>query len=231
MYTDETYKQIIRFFRLNSKLMSNLPFDYEEKSCQLMELSLRSKVWYFLMLCWTVIRCSHHIFWILSGFLHGFPSVADTTIEISFAIFTFTVCTLNIGSYSRRRTCMELFNQMLSVNKLYSENFLTLEAKIRGRHWISGKKYNDGCWQHMKLLTPSSFSCAITFGMFFLYQPHKRLYYYSYLVGTENSIVYVGLYFLLESYSLCWMMGILYFLWYCQLLYANSSSFWLDHIT
>ena len=196
-----------------------------------MELSVRSKLWYFLLLLWTAFRCVYHVFWILSGFVHGFPSVADTTIEISFAVFMSTVCTMNISSYSGRQTCMELFNQMLRANKLFSEKFLAPEAKTRGRHWNNGIQYNDGCWLYMKLLTPCSFSCALTFGMLFLYQPHKRLYYYSYLFGTENSIAYMALYFLLESYSLCWTVGIIYFLWYSQLLYANSSGFWLDQIT
>ena len=120
---------------------------------------------------------------------------------------------------------------MLGVNKRYADVFLVSEIKLRGRHWNSGLKYNDGVWLYMKLLTPCQFSSALVFGMMFLYQPHKRLYYYSYFLGTGDSIVYIGLYFLLECYSLCWMSGILYLMWYSQLLYANSTSFWLDQIT
>ena len=230
MFTDETYHQLKLFFRLTSELISNLPFDYDENAAQLVELSVRSKLWYFLMLLWVAIRCFYHVFCILSGFLHGFPSVADTTIEISFAVLTFTVLTFNTAVYAGRHTFMEMVNQMLRVNKLYSEKFLTPDAKTRGRHGFTGIKYNDGCWLYMKLFTPGLFNSALTFGVLFLYQPHKRLYYYTYFVGSDTSLLSFGLYFLLESYSICWKMGILYFLWYCQLLYANSSSFWLDQI-
>ena len=177
MFTDETYRQLQLFFRLSSKLTSNLPFDYDEKACQLVELSIGFKLWYFLMLTWTGIRCLYHVVWILSGFRHGFPSVADTTIEISFAVLSFTVLTLNTAVYSGSQTFIDMVNQMLKVNKLYSERFLTPEAKTRGRHWNSGIKYNDGCWFYMKLLTPSLISSALMFGMLFLYQPHNILYY------------------------------------------------------
>ena len=231
MYTDETYNQLRLFFKFTSQLTSNLPFDYNEKTCQLVDLSILSKLWYFFMLLWLAIRCSYHTFWLLTGFVHGFPSVADTTIEIAFAICTFTACILNTGAYYQKKNYMTLVNQMLRVNKRYAQDFLWPEAKSRGRHWNTGIKYTDGCWLYMKLLTPCYFSSAMTFGMLFLSQPHKRLYYYSYVFGEESSIVYMGLYFLLEGYSICWLQGILYLLWYTQLLYANSTSFWLNQIT
>ena len=230
MFTDETYRQLKLFFRLTFRLTSNLPFDYDEKASELVELSIGLKLWYFLMLVWTAFRCVYHVFWILSGFVYGFPTVADTTIEISFAVLSFTAVFMNTVVYCERQTFMEMVNQMLKANKLYSEHFLTPEAKTRGRHWNSGIKYNDGCWLYMKLLTPSVLSSSLMFGMLFLYQPHNRLYYYSYVFQPDNSTVYMGFYFLLESFSICWILGILYFLWYCSLLYANSSSFWLDQI-
>ena len=231
MFTEATYHQIKLFFKLTSKLASSLPFAYDEKACQVVEQSIRSKLWYILAIFWLVFRSFYHTFWILRGFLYGFSSVADTTIEISFAIFTSTVWILHVGAYCGRKTYMELLNQLLRVNQLYSDNLLTPETKTGGRHWNSGIRYDDGCWLYMKFLTPSFFSSSLTFGMMFLSQSHKRIYYYSYFVGADDSALYKGLYFLLECYTVYWMSGILYLLWYSQLLYANSTSFWLNQIT
>ena len=183
------------------------------------------------MLLWIAIRCFYHIFCLLTSFFYGFPSIADTTIEMAFVVSTLTVCTLHISVYCHREAYMSFLNQMIRVNKCYAEKFLTIEARSRGRHWNTGTKYTDGVWPYMKLMTPCMFSSALTFGVIFLSQPHKRLYYYSYLVGAQNSIVLTGLYFLLECYTLCWMFGILFLLWYTQLLYANSTGFWLKQIT
>ena len=228
MLTDETYQQIRLFFKLNSKL-SCMPFKWDNDTGKLQEISRISKAWYFFMIGVLSVRAVYHSYWIIRNFYDGFPPVTDATMEIFFCTNLYTILGLNLGAYLSRDALMDLLNQLLLTNKIFKSEFLSKNAKLGGRHWKSGARYSDGCWIYMKLLTPSCYNTALSFGVLFLLQPEKRLYFY-HLIPGEKPLWYLGLYFMLECFTYCWNMPILFFFWYALLISGNSLSFWLKQI-
>ena len=216
------------FFKLNSKL-SCLPFKYDNDTGKLREISLRSKVWHFLMSVAIIGRGLYNLGWIISSFFYNFPSITDATLEIIVCTNLLAIIGLNLGAYLSRDSLIDLFNQLLLTNRIFKKEFLSKDAKIGGRHWKSGAGYSDGCWIYMQLLTPSCYSTALSFGALFLLQPEKRLYFYR-LIPGEKPVWCLGAYFMLEVFTYGWNMPICFFFWYMLLISGNSLSFWLKQI-
>ena len=233
MFTEQTYHQLQLFFKVTSKLISNLPFDFDMSSGQVIEMSTPKKICYLLVLASVAFRSCYHAACIASGFVYGFPSVADLTIEVAFLLTTSTAALLNIGTFTNRSTFIEQLNQMLRINRKFSAEFLrdgVTRREMQSWGKGEGRQYTDGCWIYMKLLTLGSIAATIEFGMFFLMTPTKRIYYYSWLFDDGLSWWMLP-YFVFECFTLYWMYGILFLQWYTQLMYASSCSFWLDQIS
>lgn len=233
MFTESTYKELKLFFKLTQKF-SNLPFQYDEAIGKLNVFSsLKSKIWYATMLLWVFVRAVYHTGWIVHSIAYGFPSISDSTVEVFFAILFITVFSLNLVVYLKRQEFAEFLSKLLAVNKTWKSQYLVPQVRHRGEHWETGERFGDGCSLYMKLLTPSGFNGSLAFAMLFMLQPNKRLYYFHILPppgGANKPVWMMALYAVWESYTFCWHTSIFYFLWYSQLMYTNSSNFWLSQI-
>ena len=203
---------------------------YNERKQQFEHIAGRAKCWYFFMLAAVTQRVSYHIFTIVHSIVYGFPQISDAAVEMFYCFGTSFCLAIGLGFYFCREDIIVLLNQLLATNKAFHSEFLIEETKQpSGRHWINGSKYSDGCSLFMKLLTPSSFSTPLSFGVMFLLQPHKRIYFY-YLFPGEKPFWLKYLYVFPESYYYFWANGSIYFFWYILLLYGNSNTFWLQQI-
>ena len=228
MLTKDTYKQIKIFFKLASKTAS-IPIRYNEKTENFEEISGKAKAWYFFMITLTTFRPCYHIFWLVWSAFYGFPNISDTSLEIFYFLGNSLANFLNIGAYLSRPSLTNYLNQLLKTNRIFKSAFLAAEAESGGRHPVSRKRYSDGCSLFMKLLTPSSLSTPMSFGLMFLLQPQKRLYYYHFIPG-ERPLWTKILYFLWESFTYLWCSFAIYLFWYMVLLYGQSCGFWLNQV-
>ena len=223
MLTKDTYTQIKIFFKIACKITS-IPIKYNGQTEAFQEISGKAQLWYFFMIGWMTLRPCYHAFWLVSSVFYGFPSVADTSVEIFYFFGNSLVNFLNIGAYISRASLINYLNQLLKINRIFKSELLIAESESGGHHPETGKRYSDGCSPFMKLLTPGSFSTPISFGLLFLLQPHKRLYYYRFIPGEKPLWTQI-LYFFWESFTYLWSC-----FWYMILLYGQSCGFWLDQI-
>ena len=228
MLTKDTYTQIQIFFKLASKITC-IPIKYNEKRQVFEEISGKVKAWYFFMTTLTTFRSCYHVFWLMWSVVYGFPNVADISVEIFYFLGHSLANFLNIGAYVSRTSLTNYLNQLLKINRIFKSELLLAESKSGGRHPLTGLRYSDGCSLFMKLMTPGSFSSSISFGILFLLQPTKRLYYYHFIPG-ERPLWTTILYFLWESFTYFWCGFAIYQFWYMLLLYGQSCGFWLNQI-
>ena len=220
MFTEYTYKSLRTYF-LTTTYLINSPFKYDPRLRQFSEISRLSRLWYNIMLCWCFLRTFWQIFLMVASFFWGFPSVADTALEVAFILFNVTVlCMHIIEGILYRQILMDFQNKLLNTNAMLKEHFLVQD---------SNRILGDGCGIYIRLFTPAAFNLALTIGLFFLIQPHSRMYFYSWL-PVEKSMLTLICYSWWECYSNCWQMGIFFTTWFTKLLFANGCCFWLQEI-
>ena len=223
MFTQETYKQIKLFCQYTSKL-ANLPFVYNGTKKHFEHISGKAKCWYFFMLAVFSQRVCYLIFILVRNMFYGFPKISDAAMEIFYCLGCTFVLLLHVGFCIYSQEILVILNVLLVTNEALQSEFLVQE-----RHWQTGLKYSDGCALFMKLLTPSSFTTPVSFGILFLVQPYKRIYFY-YLLPGNKPFWLACLYSVPESYYYIWGNGLIFFFWYILLLSGNSSTFWLQQI-
>ena len=197
---------------------------------QLEHISGKEKCLYFFMPVVFTLRVGYLVFVVVHNIFHGFPKVSDATTEIFYCLGCTFVLFLNVGFYIYRQDILVFLDELLVTNKAVQSQFLVKQTvQPSGQHRLTGLKYSDGCSLFMKLLTPSSFTTQVSFGILFLLQPYKRIYFY-YLIPGEKPFWLACLYSVPEAYHYIWGNGLIFVFWYILLLYGNSSTFWLRQI-
>ena len=222
MFTEDTFLWLRIYFK-TTKLLANAPFEYQPSCRNFQENSLFSQIWYMCLLSWCLARTTWHGGWIVSNIFYGFPSVSEAALETAFMIFNASVVLVNITSFQNRKSMVSLWNGMLALNaKLKSHYMLEQSAS-------SEFSDSDGCAIFVKLLTPSAIGTPIVVGLLFTIQPHSRIYFYKF-IPMEKTTWTFAIYAIWECYTNCWQMGILFSVWFQQLLFAKSSTFWIRQI-
>ena len=181
------------------------------------------------MLLWLFIRSIYHLFWVLRSCVYGFPPISEATIELYYTIVQSVTLGINFWGYLDSSSLANHLNQLITINKTFHSEFLVSDAKTGGRNRTNGSKYTDGCSTYMRLFTSASQIGLFPFAAMFLLVPHQRIYFYSYIPGQKSSI-HLILYFVWEFYTYCWQISVCYLFWYVQMLFANSTNFWLQQI-
>ena len=228
MLTSDTYRELKIFLKLSS-ILRNMPIRYNAKTQLVEQIPFHSKAIYFFMLSFLGVRVVYHFAWLTSSLWYGFPSVEETTVEFFYATCLLTAFTTNLGFYVDRYSLINHLNQLLRINQIFAKEFLIDQSKAKGRHPLSGKRYDDGCALWMRIFTPACYSVPLSFGAFFLLNPNSRLYYYFLL--PQKTLGIKALYFIGESLTYCWNMPCIYFNVYLNLLYANTCNFWVAEIS
>ena len=220
MFTEDTYLLLGIYFKI-TKLLSNAPFEYKANSKSFQEIPFWSKVWYVSHLSWCLLRTAWHSGWMVSNLFYGFPSVPEAALEAAFLIFNTSVLFVNITSFWNCTSIVSFWNRMLVLNAKLKSHYMLEQS--------STSEFNDGCAIFLQLLTPSGISTSIVVGLLFTIQPYNRLYFYN-LIPMEKTTWTFVIYATWECYSNCWQISILFSVWFQQLLFAKSSTFWIRQI-
>ena len=228
MLTSDTYRELKFFLKLTASV-SCLPIRFNSKSQLIEDIPPLRKPVYFLMVSILFLRTNYHFASLIKAFWYGVSSIADTAVEWFFATCLLTSLATQLGLYLGRDALTNHFNQLFRANRMLGDELLIAEAKSKGRHPRTGKKYNDGCTLWMRIFTLTAYVSPIFFGLFFLTKPNSRLYFY-FLLPPEWKWA-KSLYCVWETYQYYWNCPCLYFNVYISLLYTKTCTFWLTQMS